>query len=295
MPKPSIWYNRKEERIYLLYEKATNDAIINTVNEKNIENKSFILDLKTMTWIEHMPLHKQAFEIITKGVFQMQHQRGFYFIHGIELYTADIISNKIYKMSDKSYSQSFSRVLLQDLYFCSDNKIYFKSKKSNTLDSLILPMKKFIEEPYPIFKRSLPEEVYWSSAILLLISISLFVYKFLSGSSENPNLKAEDPFFTTRFTVIEISLIELLLDKGRKKQRADIDDLNYVLGVKDKSIGLQKKVRSEAIHGINEKFRYMTGYDNCLICSERSEADKRYFEYFIPKELIRDVRTILNR
>jgi hypothetical protein len=67
-----------------------------------------------------------------------------------------------------------------------------------------------------------------------------------------------------------------------------------VLGVKDKNTGLQKKVRSEVIHGINEKFRYMTGLENSLIYSERSDADKRYFEYFIPKELIRDAWSIIN-
>lgn len=295
MPKPAIWYNIKGESIYLLYEKATNDAIINTVNEKKIQNKTYVLDLRTMTWIEHLPLHKQAFEIITNGVFQMQYQRGFYFIYGIELYKADIKTNKIYKMSDKSYSQSFARVLLQDLYFCSDNKIYFKSKRSGTLDSLILPMEKFIEEPYPIFKKTFPEAFFWSFAIIVLISFSIFVYIVLSRSSENSNFMETDTAIATRFTAIEIALIELLFEKNRKKGRADIEELNYVLGIKDKNIGLQKKVRSEAIHGINEKFRYLTGYENSLICSERSEADKRYFEYFIPKELISVVRTIINK
>jgi hypothetical protein len=295
MPKPAIWFNIKGGSIYLLYEKATNDAIINTVNEKKIQNKTYVLDLRTMTWTEHLPLHKQAFEIITKGLFQLQHQRGFYFIHGIELFKADIISNKIYKMSDKSYSQSFARVLLQDLFFCSDNKIYFKSKKSGTLDSLVLPMEKFIEEPYPIFKKSFPEALFWSFAMMALISISILVYIYLNRSSENSNFMETDPAIATRFTAIELALIELLIEKNRKKRRADIEELNYVLGIKDKNIGLQKKVRSEAIHGINEKFRYLTGYENSLICSERSEADKRYFEYFIPKELIRVVRTIVHR
>jgi hypothetical protein len=102
-----------------------------------------------------------------------------------------------------------------------------------------------------------------------------------------------DPSFTKRFSTIEIALIELLINKSRKKQKANIDELNYVLGVKDKNTGLQKKVRSEALHGINEKFQYMTGLESGLIISERSEADKRYFEYFIPKERIRDAWNII--
>ena len=48
-------------------------------------------------------------------------------------------------------------------------------------------------------------------------------------------------------------MITFLITKCRKKQKADINELNYVLGVKDKKTGLQKKVRSDTFNKINEK------------------------------------------
>jgi hypothetical protein len=172
--------------------------------------------------------------------------------------------------------------------------VFFRDKKTGQLDSLVIPTDKFIKTSLPVFQASIPEYIYWSALLLLVIGFAAFVYTRLD--------RPVDPIFAdfnqasiVGFSEIETSLIQLLIKKSKNQQRTDIHELNYVLGVKDKNIGLQKKVRSEAIHGINEKFRYMTGYENSLICSERSAADKRYFEYFIPKEMVRDVQAILNR
>jgi hypothetical protein len=294
MPKPALWHDKKENQIFLLYELPTNDAILNTKKENEIENKTYLLDLKTLVWKEHTSLHKHMFELLKRGVLQMQHKKGFYFVNGIDLYFADIRSNRLYKMSDKSVSQSFFRVPLHELYYTEENKIFYRKKGSGKLDSLVLPMDKFVEEPYPIFRWSPPEAMSWSLLMILLICTCFIAYQYLDRSQIKTKKSISNPSFAERFSTIEIALIELLINKSRKKQKANIDELNYVLGVKDKNTGLQKKVRSEVIHGINEKFRYMTGLENSLIYSERSDADKRYFEYFIPKELIRDAWSIIN-
>ncbi len=72
-----------------------------------------------------------------------------------------------------------------------------------------------------------------------------------------------------------------MIEKGKISQRAQINDVNYVLGLKHKKTGLQKKVRSDTFNNINEKFRYISKTDDPLIQSIRSDIDKRYFEYFI--------------
>jgi hypothetical protein len=293
MPKPALWYDKKENQIFLLYELSKNDALLNNSKENEIENKTYTLDLETFVWKEYTPLHKQMFELLKKGLIQMQHEKGFYFVTGIDLYWADIRSNRLYKMSDKSVSQSFFRIPLHELYYTEENKIFYRRKGSGKLDSLVLPMDKFVEEPYPIFRWSPPEPMYWSLFMAFLIGTCFITYQYLDRSQMKTKELISDPSIAGRFSTIEIALIELLINKSRKKQKANIDELNYVLGVKDKNTGLQKKVRSEAIHGINEKFQYMTGLESSLIISERSEADKRYFEYFIPKERIRDAWNII--
>jgi hypothetical protein len=77
-----------------------------------------------------------------------------------------------------------------------------------------------------------------------------------------------------------------LIEKEKKNQRADINEVNYVLGLKHKNTGLQKKVRSDSFNSINEKFRYVSKSEKPLIESIRSEIDKRYFEYYIEKKNI---------
>ena len=57
------------------------------------------------------------------------------------------------------------------------------------------------------------------------------------------------------FTEGELALISLLVTKSKKNKTAVISEINYVLGIKDKNTGLQKKVRSDTINSINEKFK----------------------------------------
>ena len=66
------------------------------------------------------------------------------------------------------------------------------------------------------------------------------------------------------------------------------------MGIKDKNVGMQKKVRSYVINGINDKFNYASGQDIQLILSVRSETDKRYFEYFIAKDQINEVQKLIS-
>lgn len=72
-----------------------------------------------------------------------------------------------------------------------------------------------------------------------------------------------------------------------------ITDINYILGVKEKNTGLQKKVRSDVFNSINEKYRYITKQNDPLIQSIRSAMDKRYFEYFINPDQAKELEQLL--
>ena len=63
--------------------------------------------------------------------------------------------------------------------------------------------------------------------------------------------------------------------------------------MKDKNIGLQKKVRSEVFNNVNEKFKMISDWDEPLVQSIRSENDKRYFEYMIRKDMIKETEKVL--
>ena len=84
------------------------------------------------------------------------------------------------------------------------------------------------------------------------------------------------------------------MTKSKKNKTAVISEINYVLGIKDKNTGLQKKVRSDTINSINEKFKINLQSEELIIQSIRSEIDKRYLEYFIKKEFIKSVEQNIN-
>jgi hypothetical protein len=141
----------------------------------------------------------------------------------------------------------------------------------------------------PIFQKESSSNTYLIGlALIMLFSvIGYLIIKQKRNAEKIPHQidtqgeKQLDKKNTNEFTDIEHRLIALLKQKSLLKQTATPAEINYVLGVKDKNIGLQKKVRSDVINSINEKYKQMTGNGDSLILSIRNENDKRHLEYFI--------------
>ena len=85
----------------------------------------------------------------------------------------------------------------------------------------------------------------------------------------------------------------LLLKAHEANQHVEINAINHVLGIKDKNIGLQKKVRSDIINAVNDKYVFITQGESILIGSARKEDDKRYFEYFIVPTEVSTVKKLI--
>ncbi len=98
---------------------------------------------------------------------------------------------------------------------------------------------------------------------------------------------------STVFTATEKDLILLCLERSEAGGHADIDEINHVLGIKNKNKGLQKKVRSEVFNSVNNKFREYTKGNIGLIESVRNKNDKRYFDYFIESRNFFAIRALL--
>ena len=279
--------------MYVLTEKPVNEAIVDFENKNKAVKSTYYLDFGTMNWIDNPPLHSKTSQLLRKGVLPMQNENGILFSSDMNVYLLDLKSNKVLRLSDKSIAQSISRIAQQDLYFLDKNMVFFKNQETGRLDSLSIPINEFKEESFPIFSKHIPEYLYWSGLMAILIA---FVILISTQIDRLPNKKITVELLEQKkleFTAIENGLIQFLINKSRKQLKADINELNYVLGVKEKNIGLQKKIRSEAIKAINEKFSYLTGIAEPLVSIERSNKDKRYFEYFIQKEHIQIAITIL--
>jgi hypothetical protein len=97
------------------------------------------------------------------------------------------------------------------------------------------------------------------------------------------------------FTETEISLIQLLINASGAKQNIEIAEINRVLGIKDKNLGLQKKVRSDVINAINDKYTFITQGEINLIASIRKEDDKRFYEYFIVPTEVKTAQKLIEK
>lgn len=96
------------------------------------------------------------------------------------------------------------------------------------------------------------------------------------------------------FIGVELVLIELLLEAMLNKKTVEIAQINHVLGIKDKNVGLQRKVRSDVMNAINDKYQFITQGDVPLISSMRKEDDKRFFEYYITPSEVKTIQKIIS-
>ena len=114
------------------------------------------------------------------------------------------------------------------------------------------------------------------------------------GASEKVEMRAETTEAQLNlFNATEKDLIVLCLELSEAGGFADIDEINHVLGIKNKNKGLQKKVRSEVFNSVNNKFREYSRSNSGLIESVRNKNDKRYFDYFIESRNFSAIRALL--
>jgi hypothetical protein len=79
----------------------------------------------------------------------------------------------------------------------------------------------------------------------------------------------------------EISLIRYLIDRSVKGKKTTIEEVNKLAGVAQKSEPIRRRVRSELINSINDKWIIITGSRERLVSSVKSSFDARTREYYI--------------
>jgi hypothetical protein len=133
--------------------------------------------------------------------------------------------------------------------------------------------------------------VFGLSPIIFLLFLSWYNRKEKKNYVQDSDSSNRN--FQISFTDTEKALLRLLLDKTLLEQKASIADINYVLGLKNKKTGLQKKVRSDVFNSIHEKYTYLFQSKSPLILTIRSEEDKRFFEFCLSHEGVDQIQSYL--
>ena len=296
------WFDKKEGKLYVPYQVIVNAGIKSAEGIKATKiNDSYYLDLATKNWIKlgslNLNTKKLVIDNITSSVFSLD--SGYIYMIADEAYYFNFINNKIYKSKNPDLNQFFiRRAFVQDIFLYKDS-IYSYSPEQRSYTTRKLSFDNFEALDFPIW--GLDDNYFYLLAFIVLVlavlgfTIWLFNRK-LNRKLEQSKLKIfKSKLINQAFVGTEVALISLLLKSSKKGLHVEIAEINHVLGIKDKNVGLQKKVRSDIMNAINEKYKFITQSDNALINSIRKEDDKRFYEYFIPASEHKTIENILEK
>lgn len=296
-----LWFSEEQGRLYVPLQRIINAGINGSENiiGKTIFS-SYYLDITTRKWIKLGDLESDIIELVkndnTSSEY-LSYNNGLLHRVNEETYLFDYVHNKIYKSKNPALNQFLIRRPQVSDMFIDKNEIY--SYDAGT--------KSFTVYPFKINDFELMRTSIWGSEtklfylililvfIILVIVISVWVFnRSLKRKLEVAQLAIlKNKSISQAFTPIEVGLIKLLLSYSLKNKVVEIHQVNHALGLKDKNVGLQKKVRSDVVKSINEKYEFITQSPHLLIGSSRKSDDKRYFEYFITPSEINAIQRVI--
>jgi len=293
------WLSEKEGRIYLPFEREMNSGVKNQV--KGIKrNNAYYLDLETKNWVPLGLLSEELVEITNDDFINgvaVPTSEGYLYVQHDQVYLFDFLRNQVLKSNNPNLNQFLARRMSNLFLFNYKDKIYSYDQNTSKFIILKYDRSEFELKTFPIWTAD--NHVIWYIVIavlciLFIIGIILFIRKGVKQKIQSAQLKMlKTKSMQQAFVGTELTLIELLLAANLNQKTVDIHQINHVLGIKDKNVGLQKKVRSDIMNAINDKYQFITQSNIPLISSLRKEDDKRFFEYFITPTELKKIQKII--
>ncbi len=238
----------------------------------------------------------------------------------------DVKNNKVYLLNKKLSSHlvnmlgSSSHPYELTYSFCIDSTFYIGDGK-DFIDSVVLSKQDFIESEIPFYtpvEAELPigeREAMIGLIIALGMTSALLFYKNKNKTNTAPVSKVtniqestieENDKKETQVTFRSGKLMELLNEREKlllefiynhslDERLTTIEEINKVIGASQRTPEVQKRLRSDLIGAINDKLELVSEGKFNVIEKQRSEFDKRSFEYFIHPEHMELVEKVLGK
>jgi hypothetical protein len=296
-----LWFSETQSRLYLPFQRIVNAGLAGPENIVGIPiYTSYYLDLKNNKWEKLGNLESDVVKIVNNvnaNFESLSYTNGIMFLTNDEAYLFDYVHNKVFRSKNSDLNQFLIRRANMSNMFIYKNEIYSYNSGS----------KIFVKYPFKITDFELLRTSIWGDEITLLyimlaiaiLALFLWVAKWFFNKSVKRKLETaqlqllKNKTVTQAFTGTEVALIQLLLEATLKGKVVEINQINHILGIKDKNIGLQKKVRSDVMKAINDKYEFITQSTANLIGSSRKLDDKRFYEYFITASELKTIQRIL--
>lgn len=278
----NIWKDPNDNKVYVVFEQNMNEGIKS--NEKSPNGPSptsYLLDLPTFTIEKKGTLNELIIPSFQKSS-RLHTDEGIMLIRVPNSYYLKLKENTLYSIEDPSIIQSLGRLSYENISYFQHGKFYFWDFKKNIYDSI--DVKNIKLKPIGKIWSDDNSAYYYVVGIIVLLAAALFVFKNRKKKNEKVISFTNDKGNIVHVSLIsetEIALIRLLMEKSEQNESASSNEINYIIGCKDKNVGLQKKMRSDIINSINTKYKAFSKTELNLIESRRTDYDKRYFHYHI--------------
>jgi hypothetical protein len=287
--------------------------------EPEIEHSFWKLDIRSGDWTKLGKLNKEKLVSLAETPFGTLY--NFYQI-------ADLKNNKLYKLSpelsNRIRNKLGSSTKSQDLAlsYCIDSTLYLGDLE-DFIDSVVISKKELIDtgdvfytpiqKEFPIKER----EVLIGLIVVLGAITSFLVYKiskkagsqppvFITGINqsnvipEEKNDKENQVVFRSGklldlLNEREKTLLSFIYEHSLDERLTTIEEINRVIGASQRNAEVQKRLRSDLIGTINDKLEIVSESKHNVIDKQRSEFDKRSFEYFIRPEHMQLVEKVLGK
>lgn len=238
----------------------------------------------------------------------------------------DVKNNKVYLLNKKLSSHlinmlgSSSHPYELTYSFCIDSIFYIGDGK-DFIDSVVLSKKDFIESEVPFYTPVEAEspiserEALIGLIIVLCLTTAFLLYRNnykrssapvamvsnIQGSITQENDKKETQVTFRSGKLMELLnereklLLEFIYNHSLDERLTTIEEINKVIGASQRTPEVQKRLRSDLIGAINDKLELVSESKFNVIEKQRSEFDKRSFEYFIHPDHMELVEKVLGK
>lgn len=290
----NIWKAPLDDKLYILFEHNMNEGIKN--ENKNLNKQSaqtYTLDLSTNTVEKNGKLNDLIIPAFLTSTVLHTHD-GVILSQVANAYYLKPKENKIYSIEDPSLVQTLVRAKPEHITFFSNGKFHIWNIPYNKYDSVDIKNIK-LKPIGKIWTTDTMMYYFWGAAILIFTVFLFFILSQKKPKQYSASIlqDRENSVHIPLLSETEIALINLLIEKSTLNEFTSSNEINYIIGCKDKNVGLQKKMRSDIINSINTKYKAHTKTDILLIESGRTDYDKRYFHYQIPEDQVEKAKLFI--
>lgn len=295
------YIDQKEKSLYISGPQFIGEPVKNT-EKSPLYGKLYKLNIKDGKWDELGELHVTTVKYLSYTPY------GLLCIFNDEYQIIDITQNKILSITGKTKeklihtptSTSYEDIRIS---YSIGNTLYVGDME-NWIDSVYLDPKDIIDNGRLVYTPKNNSTYLILSGIIFFSLIILFiVFKWKKKSVTTnevapnyiePTIHLQSSITNELLEEREKELLEFILTQSKNGKLTSIQQINDLLGLNKRTIEVQKRIRTDMIGAVNTKCRLLTNKEEPILSRNRSDIDKRMFEYFVLPERFVEAEAILN-